>query len=128
MTFTQAELDYLGTQRLGRLATVAPDGQVQNSPVGFFVNADGTLDIGGHGMGGSKKFRNVAAGSTVGFVVDDLVSTRPWTVRGIEIRGTAEALTEQEPPLPGYSGELIRIVPRKIISWGLGDGASNRNV
>ncbi|MBB2741339.1 UNVERIFIED_ORG: hypothetical protein FHR35_001159 [Microbispora rosea subsp. rosea] len=27
MVFTQAELDYLATQRIGRLATVSPDGQ-----------------------------------------------------------------------------------------------------
>lgn len=28
MVFTRAELDYLATQRIGRLATVSPDGQV----------------------------------------------------------------------------------------------------
>ncbi|MEU7891894.1 hypothetical protein AB0B45_03395 [Nonomuraea sp. NPDC049152] len=61
-------------------------------------------------------------------MLDDLASMRPWTVRGIEIRGTAEALTDQEPPLPGFSGELIRITPRKITSWGLADGMSNRSV
>ncbi|MCK2220488.1 PPOX class F420-dependent oxidoreductase [Actinomadura sp. ATCC 31491] len=129
MTFTQAELDYLATQPLGRLATVSPEGQVQNSPTGFFLDAaGGTVTIGGHGMGASKKFRNVVAGSTVAFVVDDLASVSPWTVRGVEIRGTAEALTGQEPPMPGFSGELIRITPRKIISWGLGVPVSNRKV
>ncbi|TMR91389.1 PPOX class F420-dependent oxidoreductase [Nonomuraea basaltis] len=129
MTFTQEELDYLATQRLGRLATVSPDGQVQNSPTGFFVNAEaGTIDIGGHALGKSKKFRNVQAGSTVAFVVDDLASVNPWTVRGVEIRGTAQALTGQEPPLRGFSGELIRITPNKIISWGLTGPMSNRKV
>jgi hypothetical protein len=31
MAFTQAELDYLATQPLGRLATLAPDGTLQVS-------------------------------------------------------------------------------------------------
>jgi pyridoxamine 5'-phosphate oxidase family protein len=129
MTFTQEELDYLATQRLGRLATVSPDGQVQNSPTSFFVDAgSGTIDIGGHDLGNSKKFRNIEAGSTVAFVVDELASMNPWTVRGVEIRGTAQALTGQEPPLAGFSGELIRITPNKIISWGLGGPPSNRKV
>jgi pyridoxamine 5'-phosphate oxidase family protein len=47
-------------------------------------------------------------------------------VRGIEIRGRAEALTDQEPPMPGMSAELIRIHPRRIISWGLGESAKYR--
>jgi pyridoxamine 5'-phosphate oxidase family protein len=120
MSFTQAELDYLGTQRLGRLATVALDGTVQVSPTGFFYNAAlGTIDIGGHGMAASKKFRNIAAGSRVAFVIDDVASVNPWRVRGVEIRGSAEALSGQEPPMPGLSAEIIRIHPRRIISWGV---------
>jgi pyridoxamine 5'-phosphate oxidase family protein len=120
MTFTQAEIDYLATQRLGRLATVAPDGTPQVSPTSFRYNAElGTIDIGGHQMGRSKKFRNVAAGSRAAFVVDDIASVRPWRVRGVEIRGDAEALTGQEPYGPGFSGEIIRIHPRRIVSWGV---------
>jgi len=94
MTFTQIELEYLATQRLGRLATIAPDGYPQNNPVGFFVDAErGTIDIGGHRMGASRKFASVQANPRVSFVVDDLASVQPWRVRGIEIRGDAEALT-----------------------------------
>jgi pyridoxamine 5'-phosphate oxidase family protein len=33
----------------------------------------------------------------VAFVVDDLVSRDPWTVRGLEIRGTAVALKTSTP-------------------------------
>jgi len=40
-------------------------------------------------------------------------------VRGIEIRGRAEALGDQEPTTPYGSGEIIRIHPTRIISWGL---------
>jgi pyridoxamine 5'-phosphate oxidase family protein len=52
-------------------------------------------------------------------VVDDLVSRDPWTVRDIEIRGRAEALTGIEPNSPYASGEVIRIHPTRVISWGL---------
>jgi pyridoxamine 5'-phosphate oxidase family protein len=123
MTFTKLELEYLATQHLGRLATLAPDGYPQNNPVGFFVDAErGVIDIGGHAMGGTRKFRNVQAHPRVSFVVDDLASVQPWRVRGIEVRGDAEALTDQEPPRPGFSRELIRIHPRRIRSWGLDPG------
>lgn len=125
--FTQAELDYLTAQPLGRLATVAPDGQVQNNPTNFFVDG-GTIVIGGHALGASKKFRNVQRGSTVSFVVDDLATVDPWVPRGVEVRGTAVALTDQEPPLPYFSREVIRITPARIISWGLDGPRSSRAV
>lgn len=129
MIFTQTELDYLAGQRLGRLATVSPAGQVQNNPVGFFVDAaSGTITIGGHALGASKKFANVQQGSTVSFVVDDLASVDPWVVRGIEIRGSAVALTDHEPPLPYFSREIITITPIKIITWGVDGARSSRKV
>ncbi|HEX6443492.1 MAG TPA: PPOX class F420-dependent oxidoreductase [Streptosporangiales bacterium] len=122
MTFTTAEIAYLESQPLGRLATVAPDGTVQVNPVGVFVNAElGTIDIGGHRMGRTKKFRNVRSGGKVALVVDDLVSTDPWTVRCLEIRGRADALTDQPPPRPGFSPELIRIHPEVVFSYGIED-------
>jgi pyridoxamine 5'-phosphate oxidase family protein len=129
MIFTQAELDYLATQHIGRLATVSPDGQVQNNPTNFFLDAGtGTIVIGGGALGRSKKFRNVQQGSTVAFVVDDLATVDPWAPRGIEIRGKAAALTDQEPPLPGMSREIIRITPTKIVSWRLDGPRASRTV
>ena len=119
-TFTATELEYLRSQRLGRLATLRPDGTLQNSPVGFFLAADGrTIDVGGHGMGRSRKWANVRANGQVALVVDDLVSVRPWRVRCVEIRGTAESLEDVEPPAPGFSREVLRIHPRRVISFGL---------
>jgi pyridoxamine 5'-phosphate oxidase family protein len=124
--FTEAEIHYLSTQPLARLATVDTTGVPQNSPVGFFLGPEAGpttawIDIAGHALGASRKFRNVQAGGVAALVVDDLVSQQPWQVRGIEIRGTAEALVGQDPPLPYFSGELIRIRPRWIYSWGLDD-------
>ena len=118
---TEAELEYLRSQRLGRLATEAPDGTLQNSPVGFQVDAEAdVINIRGRDLGNTRKFRNIAANGKAAFVVDDLVSVRPWTVRCFEVRGTAEALTGQDPPNAYMSPEVIRIHPRRIISWGMG--------
>jgi pyridoxamine 5'-phosphate oxidase family protein len=113
-------LAYLASQRLGRLATVDSRGAPQNSPVGFRYNADlGTIDIGGRNMGASRKFRNLAANPNVAFVVDDIASVQPWRVRCVEIRGHAEALRGEIPYGPGMSMEIIRIYPRRVISFGL---------
>src|SRR5262245_52671621 len=101
MSFTDAELRYLDGQILGRLATVDAHGAPQNNPVSFFVNAQtGTIDIGGHRMGATRKYANVRRNPAVAFVVDDIVSLDPWTVRCLEIRGHAEALADQPPPRP----------------------------
>jgi len=118
--FTEKERAYLATQTLGRLATVDPHGAPQNSPVGFTVNADGTIDIGGRDMGRSRKFRNIAQNNQVAFVVDDF-SVRPWTVRFVEIRGVGEQLWDQNVSGPGKSREVIRIHPRHIIGYGIDD-------
>src|SRR5262249_17300024 len=109
MIFTQSELDYLATQRLARLATVAPAGTGQNSRVGFMVKPGfSTIEIGGRNLGQTKKFANIRGNPKVAVVIDDLASVSPWTVRGIEIGGTAEALDDTEPPRPGMSQEVIR--------------------
>jgi pyridoxamine 5'-phosphate oxidase family protein len=120
--FSPAERAYLAGQRLGRLATVSPDGVVGNAPVTFFVRSDDTIDIGGMRMGSTKKFRNVAEGSRVAFVVDDLRPGEGWHPRYLEIRGTAEALTDVEPPARGFSGDIIKIHPDWVRSFGLDDG------
>ena len=120
MALTDLERAYLDSQRLGRLATLAPDGYPQNNPVGFRYNAElGTIDIGGHRLGDSRKFHNIQEYPKVSFVVDDIASVQPWHVRGVEIRGEAETVEGQQPWLPGFSGELIRIHPRRVRSWGL---------
>ena len=59
-TFTRAQFEYLSGQRLGGLATIAPDGTPHNKLVSFHYNAEvGTIDIYGFNMDISKKFRNV---------------------------------------------------------------------
>lgn len=119
MSFTAAELTYLRSQTLGRMATQHPNGTLQVNPVGFVVNDDGTIDIGGHRMETTRKFRNVDANGRVAFVVDDLVSRDPWRVRCLEIRGTAETVP-RPPDSPAVGiGPLIRITPTWVRSYGL---------
>lgn len=118
MGFTDAELDYLRTQRLGRLATLGPGGVLQNNPVGFWLDEAGRIVIGGMHLARTRKFHNVRRHPQVAFVVDDLASVDPWRPRMIEIRGEAEALERQE-TRPGFSAELIRITPTWVKSFGL---------
>lgn len=117
--FSADERAWLASQRLGRLATVSPDGVVGNAPVTFFVRDDDTIDIGGMHMGDTKKFRNVAAGSRVAFVVDTVDTSAGWDPHYLEVRGTAEALTDVEPPGNGFSREIIRIHPDWVKSFNL---------
>jgi len=127
ITLTDVERGYLQSQPLARLATVDARGAPQNSPVGaFFDEETGAITIGGHAMGATRKFHNVQANGRVALVVDDLVSQDPWTVRGLEIRGTAVALDDAEPPVPLMSREVIRITPTWVSSWGLDPAAPER--
>ncbi len=125
MTFTEAESNYMLSQLLGRLATMGPDATPQLRPLGFRLNPDGTIDLGGPQVGRTQRFRNVQSYPRVAFVVDDLTPDRPGEVkpgmgRGVEVRGQAEALTVEDPP-SGYSPkagpEIIRIYPERINSW-----------
>ena len=121
MTFKPHELDFLRQADLGRLATIQPDGSPQNSPVGFTYNKSlGTIDIAGYRMSKSQKFRNVARNDKVAFVVDDITSRDPWRVRCLEIRGTAEQ-AEAESTGGGIDSAIIRITPKRIISFGIDD-------
>jgi pyridoxamine 5'-phosphate oxidase family protein len=125
MTFRPHEIEYLRDAELGRLATAAPDGTLQVSPVGFTYNEKlGTIDIAGYRMSKSKKFRNVATNPIVAFVVDDIVSRDPWRVRCLEIRGIA--VQADAAPATGAAGDeldaaIIRITPRRIIGFGIDD-------
>ena len=116
-TFTEAELAYLRTQRLGRLATVNERGEPQVAAVGFRYNPElDTIDIGGYDLTRTQKFRNIARNGLASFLVDDVLP--PWKTRSLEIRGSAQALAEGGQSIaPNRSPALIRITPRRIIFW-----------
>jgi pyridoxamine 5'-phosphate oxidase family protein len=117
--FTAAEIEYLQGQQLGRLATVNESGEPHVVPVGFHFNAElDTIDIGGHNLGKSKKFRDIARTGRAAFVVDDVLP--PWQARGIEVRGRAKVIEEGgEDANPDTDAELIRIRPTRIVGWGI---------
>jgi pyridoxamine 5'-phosphate oxidase family protein len=120
VTLTEAERNYLTSQPLARLATVDASGAPQNNPVGAFLDEEtGDILIGGGAMGSTRKFRNVQANGRAAVVVDDLVSRNPWTVRFLEIRGTAVAEDDVDPPMRGMSREVIRITPTWVMSMGV---------
>jgi pyridoxamine 5'-phosphate oxidase family protein len=123
--FTPKEIEYLQSQRLGRLATINPQGKPQIAPVGFhYISELDVIDVGGRFMSKSKKFRNVLKNPNVSIVVDDVLP--PWRPRGVEIRGTAQTLPTGGKALfgPQYDADdaMIRITPVQIIGWGLEEG------
>jgi pyridoxamine 5'-phosphate oxidase family protein len=126
MTTTTAELspeqiEYLASQRLGRLATAGADHKPHVVPVSFRYNAElGTVDIGGHRVKDTKKYRDVQVNGWAAIVVDDLVSVDPWRARFLEIRGRAEAIPTGGAHLgPGFGEAFIRIHPEKIRGFGV---------
>jgi pyridoxamine 5'-phosphate oxidase family protein len=114
--FSEAELAYLQTQRLTRVAMIASNGQPTVDVVGFEFNGT-RFYIGGLNLPSTRKYRNVAAGNRqVALVVDDLPSINPWTPRGIKVHGTAEIVQRDGSLGPG---EYLTITPVVSLSWGI---------
>ena len=120
--FTVEEIAYLQSQRLGRLATVDEKGNPHVVPVGFRYNPEQeSIDIGGHNIVPTKKYRDALRHGRVAFVVDDVQPQ--WKPRMIEVRGTVQGLPEGGKEIvKDFSPEILRITPTRIISFGLNDG------
>jgi len=127
--FTPAEIEYLRSQRLARLATAGLDRQPHVVPVSYRYNAEhDSIDIGGHDFAKRWKFRQVQENPKVAVVVDDLVSIDPWTPRAIEIRGDASILsTGGKEIMLGFDDEMFRITPSRIVSWGIDEAVTSRS-
>ena len=114
--FAPEELAYVQSQRLARLATVAADGQPTVDAVGFVFDG-ARFYVGGHNLPGTRKYLNIKAGNRrVALIIDDLVSTDPWTPRGVKVHGTAEIVQRDGHFGPG---EYFAITPAVSWSWGL---------
>ncbi|HUK80747.1 MAG TPA: PPOX class F420-dependent oxidoreductase [Nitrososphaerales archaeon] len=111
-SFSDAEAEYLAENFIGRVATCSPSGQPHVVPVAYRFDGS-AVTFGGWNLARSLKYRNLASNDKAAFVVDDIVSTSPWKVRGVEIRGRAELVASND----GVS--VIRIIPLNIRSWGL---------
>ena len=121
-SFSPAQIDYLSTQRLGRLATAGADHKPHVTPTSFRYDPElGTIDCGGLHVADTKKYRDVQANGWAAIVVDDLASIDPWRPRMLEIRGRAEAIPTGGAGFgPGFGDAFIRIHPEKVSTFGLG--------
>lgn len=120
--FTDSELEYLASQRLGRIATVGPDGQPHVVPTSFRHNpGHDAIDVGGMRMSQTKKLRDVRRSGRASIVVDDVLP--PWQPRMIEIRGTAEVVPDGGKAFgERFEDTVVRIHPTRIISIGINPG------
>jgi len=94
------ELEFLRTQRIGRLATVGPSGQPHVMPVMYQLREDGSLEFDADGI----KLRNLTEEPRVALVVDSMGPRR-----GVAIQGRATVV--------GH--ERARLEPWRSYSWGL---------
>jgi pyridoxamine 5'-phosphate oxidase family protein len=137
--FTDAEIEFLNSQRLGRLATVGADDMPHVMPVAVFYDPDAeALVIGadaGFGeavMTSSKKFRDAQRRPKVAVVVDDL-GPRILEVRGqaeTHLDGGEDAGRRLGAPFR-FAPAWIRVRPRRIVAVGINGGpfeSSARNV
>ena len=129
-TFTDAEIEFLNSQRLGRLATVGADGMPHVVPVAVFYDPEAealvigaNADFGEAVMTKSKKFRDAQRRSKVAIVVD-APSPRILEVRGeaeTHLDGGEDVGTRLGAPFR-FSPAWIRVRPRRIVAVGLNGG------
>ena len=138
-TFTDAEIEFLISQRLGRLATVGAGDMPHIVPVAVFYDPDAeALVIGANAQFGeavmtsSKKFRDAQRRPKVAVVVDV-----PGP-RILEVRGHAETHLDGGEEVGRRVGapfrfvqEWIRVRPQRVVAVGINGGPfelSARNV
>lgn len=111
MRFSDDEVAFMRSQPLARIATVGDDGQPDVVPVGF--EFDGThFNIGGYRPAKTRRHHNVLAGNRkVALVIDDLVSTQPWSPRFLRVYGTADVV--------GGDQSYLQVTPEVSWSWNL---------
>ncbi len=119
--FTQKEIEYLQSQRLGRMATLGANGDLHVVPLGFRYNPEqDTIDLGGHNMAATKKYRDALRYGRIAFVVDDVLP--PWRPRFVEVRGTVEAFEEGGKAInERFGSSILRLTPTYIVSIGIND-------
>ena len=116
--FTEAEVAYLRSQRMARLATASPAGEPDVAAVTFTLDGDSVVS-GGFDITKTVRYGFLQRNPRAVIVIDDLASVDPWSPRGVKVRGSAT--------LEGSgSSTRIRIVPETIWSWGLNSDAEKR--
>jgi pyridoxamine 5'-phosphate oxidase family protein len=98
--FSDSELEFLRSQRIGRFSTVGPSGWPHVAPVMYSVDDSGALEFDVDGV----KLRNLSAESRTAMVVDAM-----GPKRGVAIQGRARLIAP----------ERARLEPVRKFSWGL---------
>jgi pyridoxamine 5'-phosphate oxidase family protein len=98
--FSEAELEFLRSQRIARFATVSPSGWPHVVPVMYAMNDDGSLDFDVDGV----KLRNLQVEPRAAMVVDAM-----GPKRGIAMQGQVELIAP----------ERARLRPSRKFAWGL---------
>ncbi len=98
--FSDSELEFLRSQRIGRFATVGPTGWPHAAPVMYAVDDSGSLEFDVDGV----KLRNLTAEPRCAMVVDAM-----GPKRGVAIQGLARIIAP----------ERARLEPVRKFSWGL---------
>lgn len=96
--FSEAELEFLGSQRIGRLATVSPAGWPHVVPV-MYALTDGGFEFDADGV----KLRNLEQEPRAALVVDTMGPRR-----GIAVQGRTRVI----------GPERVRLEPERRFSWG----------
>jgi pyridoxamine 5'-phosphate oxidase family protein len=119
--FTPAEIAYLRSQMLGRLATVDGKGDLHVMPVNYRYNPEeDAIDFGGLVMKATQKYRDAIRHGRVAFVVDDILP--PGQARLLEIRGTTQAADEGGRDIhPDFQPDVLRVRPIYIVSAGINE-------
>lgn len=116
--FTEAEVAYLASQRMARLATASPAGEPDVAAVTFGLDGD-TIVSGGFDITKTVRYGYLQRNPRAVIVIDDLASVDPWSPRGVKVRGRAL--------LEGEGRALrIRIIPEVVWSWGINTDAEKR--
>src|SRR5262245_48369288 len=107
--FTEKEIEYLGEQKVGRLATDDSTGNPHVVPVGLHYNAEtDTIDVGGHNIAGTLKWGHAEHHPRVSFAVDDVLP--PWQPRAVLVQADVELLRDGGQNVGrGFSPELMRL-------------------
>ena len=100
MLFSDAEVEFLRSTRLCRLATVGPTGWPHVVPVAYTLTDEGNFEFDADGV----KLRNLTAEPRCALVVD---ASSPR--RGVSVQGHAEVI----------GTERARLTPDHKFSWGL---------
>ena len=110
--FSPAEIDYINSQRLVRIATASDSGGVDVAPIGLHFNGKTFLVV-GIDLPHTLKYKNIKQNGRVAMVVDDLETIDPWRPRGVKVHGHGAIRTDSK------GREIIVVTPTRKWSWGL---------